>query len=215
MQVKLTEKEQQILDFVNSQVSEKGYPPSVREICSAVGYKSPSTVHGYLEKLDKYGLIQKDPSKPRALRVMKQPSNDNQSCLKPRYQQNLKEIIEIPIVGRVAAGQPLLAEENIEDTFPVASELFSGSNNFVLKVIGDSMVDAGIFNKDFIIVRQQQTANNGEIVVALINDEATVKTYYKEKNHIRLQPENQFMEPIIVNDNLTILGKVVGVFRRL
>jgi len=214
MKRKTNEKLKQILDFVNRQVEEKGYPPSVREICSAVGFKSTSTVHGYLQKLEKEGLISKDPTKPRALKVI--------SSNKPRqkaYPQSdfysAKELVNVPIVGKVTAGQPILAVENIEDTFPIPVEYVKNSTAFMLRVQGDSMVEAGIFDGDLVLVRQQQTASNGDIVVALIGDEATVKTFYKEKDHIRLQPENRFMDPIIVKDNVTILGKVKGVFRLL
>jgi repressor LexA len=212
MQKKLNEKQQLILDFVNSQVDEKGYPPSVREICSAVGFKSTSTVHGYLEKLEKDGLILKDPTKPRALKVV---SNNNKPKKEAENYYSRKELVEVPIVGKVTAGQPILAVENIEDTFPLPVDFVQNSITFMLRVQGDSMIEAGILDKDFVLVKQQSTANNGDMVVALIGDEATVKTFYKEKDHIRLQPENQFLEPIIVKDNLSILGKVIGVFRKL
>lgn len=215
MQKKLTDKQQQILDFVNRQVEDKGYPPSVREICSAVGFKSTSTVHSYLEKLEKNGLISKDPTKPRALRVVggKKASSASQNHTKDYYSG--KELVEIPIVGKVTAGMPILAVENIEDTFPLPVDFVQNSTAFMLKVQGDSMVEAGILDKDMVLVRQQSTAMNGDIVVAMIDDEATVKTFYKEKGYVRLQPQNQFMDPIIVRNNLTILGKVIGVFRRM
>lgn len=216
MNKKLSDKQQQILDFVNKQVEEKGYPPSVREICSAVGFKSTSTVHGYLEKLKKNGLIMKDPTKPRALRVIggekKTPQKD-MDIQKDYYSR--KEMVDIPIVGKVTAGMPILAVENIEDTFPLPVDFVQNSTAFMLRVQGDSMVEAGILDKDLVLVRQQSTAQNGEIVVALIGDEATVKTFYKEKDHIRLQPENSFMDPIIVREDISILGKVIGVFRKL
>ncbi len=191
-----------ILDFVNDQVNEKGYPPSVREICSAIGFKSTSTVHGYIQKLQKNGMILKDPTKPRALKV-----------IDPEFQK--KELFEVPLVGKVTAGQPILAVENIEDTFPLPSEFVRDSNVFMLQVKGDSMIEAGILDNDFVLVRQQSTANNGDMVVALIGDEATVKTFYKENDHIRLQPENQHMDPIIVNGDISILGKITGVLRKL
>ncbi len=216
MQKKLSEKQQQILDFVNSQVEAKGYPPSVREICSAVGFKSTSTVHSYLEKLEKSGLILKDPTKPRALRVIgggKKSNNPAAGNTKLYYSQ--KELVDIPIIGKVTAGMPILAVENVEDTFPLPVDFVQNSTAFMLKVQGDSMVDAGIFDRDLVLIKQQSTANNGDIVVALIGDEATVKTFYKEKGYVRLQPENQFMDPIIVKENLSILGKVIGVFRKL
>jgi repressor LexA len=213
MQKKLNENQQRILDFVNSQVEEKGFPPSVREICSAVGFKSTSTVHGYLEKLEKSGLIQKDATKPRALKVMNKPVYITQKSTEGYLSK--RELVDVPIVGKVTAGQPILAVENIEDTFPVPLDFVQNSVTFMLKVQGDSMIEAGILDKDFVLVKQQAVANNGDYVVALIEDEATVKTFYKEKGHIRLQPENQYLEPIIVTDNLSILGKVIGVFRKL
>lgn len=215
MQKKLTDKQQQILDFVNSQVEEKGYPPSVREICSAVGFKSTSTVHSYLEKLEKSGMILKDATKPRALRVVgsKKTYPVNQESTKDYYSR--KELVDVPIVGKVTAGMPILAVENIEDTFPLPVDYVQNSKAFMLRVQGDSMVEAGILDKDLVLVRQQSTAINGDIVVALIEDEATVKTFYKEKGYVRLQPQNQFMDPIIVRSNLSVLGKVIGVFRKL
>jgi repressor LexA len=215
MKRKTNEKMQQILDFVNRQVEEKGYPPSVREICSAVGFKSTSTVHGYLQRLEKEGLISKDPTKPRALKVISSNKKPKSKTLAPKDYYSRKELVEVPIVGKVTAGQPILAIENIEDTFPIPVEYVNNSTAFMLRVQGDSMVDAGILNGDLVLVRQQQTASNGDIVVALIGDEATVKTFYKEKGYVRLQPQNQFMDPIIVRDNLTILGKVKGVFRMI
>lgn len=208
---KLNEKQQLILDFVNSQVEEKGYPPSVREICKAVGFKSTSTVHAYLEKLEKEGLIHKDPTKPRAIKVV---GNKKLAPVKNiESYVTRKELVDVPIIGKVTAGQPILAVENIEDTFPLPVNFVQNSTAFMLKVQGDSMIEAGIFDKDLVLVKQQSTAINGDIVVALIEDEATVKTFYKEKNHIRLQPENQYLDPIIVRDNVSILGKVIGVFR--
>jgi len=212
MKKELNEKHKQILDFVTKQVQEKGYPPSVREICKEVGFKSTSTVHSYLEKLRKDGLIQKDPSKPRALKVVNSRtavSRDIEGVF------SRKELVDVPVVGRVTAGQPILAVENIEDTFPLPVDLVQNSTAFMLRVQGESMVDAGILDKDLVLVRQQNTAENGDIVVALIGDEATVKTFYKEKDHIRLQPENRYMDPIIVKNNVSILGKVIGVFRKL
>lgn len=215
MQKKPTDKQQQILDFVNNQVQEKGYPPSVREICSAVGFKSTSTVHSYLEKLEKSGKIFKDPTKPRALRVVgsKKAYPVNQDNGKDYYSR--KELVDVPIVGKVTAGMPILAVENIEDTFPLPVDYVQNSTTFMLRIQGDSMVEAGILDKDLVLVKQQSTAINGDIVVALIDDEATVKTFYKEKGYVRLQPQNQFMDPIIVRNNLSILGKVIGVFRKL
>lgn len=215
MNKKPDDKQQQILDFVNKEVEEKGYPPSVREICSAVGFKSTSTVHGYLERLEKKGLIIKDPTKPRALRVVgsKKTVQEKNGATKDYYPR--RELVDVPIVGRVTAGMPILAVENIEDTFPLPVDFVQNSTAFMLKVQGDSMVEAGILDRDLVLVRQQSTAVNGDIVVALIGDEATVKTFYKEKGHVRLQPQNQYMDPIIVYENLSILGKVIGVFRKL
>jgi len=213
MQKELNEKQQEILDFVNKQVEEKGYPPSVREIGRAVGFKSTSTVHGYLQQLEEKGIIKKDPAKPRALKVIGDKPKKNVSSVAGLYSK--KELVDVPIIGKVTAGQPILAVENMEGTFPLPVEYLHNSNAFMLRVRGDSMVEAGILNNDLVLVKQQPTANNGEIVVALIEDEATIKTFYKEKNYIRLQPENQHMEPIIVKDNMSIIGKVVGVFRKL
>jgi len=207
----LNEKQRKILDFLKQQIEEKGYPPSVREICSAMGYKSTSTVHGYIEQLQKNGYLQKDPTKPRALKII-----DNESSAKRDMEYyTRKELVEVPVVGKVTAGMPILATENIEDTFPLPVDLVQNSTAFMLRVQGDSMVEAGILDKDYVLVKQQSVASNGEIVVALIDDEATIKTFYKEKDHIRLQPQNKFYEPIIVRDNVTILGKVIGVFRKL
>lgn len=216
MQKKISDKQQEILDFVNKQVQLKGYPPSVREICSAVGFKSTSTVHNYLERLAKSGLIAKDPTKPRALKVIngfKKPQSQHDNNTREFYSQ--KELVDIPIIGKVTAGMPILAVENIEDTFPLPVDFVQNSTAFMLKVQGDSMIEAGILDKDLVLIKQQSTANNGDIVVAMIGDEATVKTFYKEKDYVRLQPQNQYLDPIIVKDNLSILGKVIGVFRRL
>jgi len=213
MQKKPNDKQQQILDFVNRQVEEKGYPPSVREICAAVGFKSTSTVHSYLEKLEKNGLIQKDPTKPRALRVMHNRRSNSDNNVDSFYSH--RELVDVPILGRVTAGQPILAVENIEDTFPLPLNFIQNSTAFMLHVQGDSMIEAGILDKDLVLVRQQPTAINGDIVVALIGDEATIKTFYREDGYIRLQPQNQYLDPIIVKGNINILGKVIGVFRKL
>lgn len=212
MEHDLKEKQQQILDFINTQVVEKGYPPSIREICKAVGFKSTSTVHSYLRRLEKQGLIKKDPAKPRALKVIKNVVNYNTNT---GSHFSAREMVNIPVVGKVTAGQPILAVENIEDTFPMPVDVVNNADAFMLKVEGNSMIEAGILNNDLILVRQQSTAINGDIVIALIDDEATVKTFYKEADHIRLQPENQQMEPIIVKDDISIIGKVIGVFRKL
>jgi repressor LexA len=209
MRKKNSDKQKQILDFVNRQVQEKGYPPSVREICKAVGFKSTSTVHSYLTILEEKGLIVKEPTKTRALKVV----DKNKKSLEGYISK--QEIENVPIVGKVTAGQPILAVENIEDTFPVPIEYLENSTTFILRIKGNSMINKGIFDGDLVIVKQQNTAKNGDIVVALIDDEATVKTFYKEKDHFRLQPENDDYEPIIVKHNLSILGKVVALFRKL
>ena len=201
----LTEKQQQILDFINKQTEEKGYPPSVREIGAAVGLSSTATVHGYLQRLAKKGYLDKEISKTRAIRVVKK--EPEQKPVDDKY-------MDVPILGTVAAGSPILATENLEGYLPLTFDFATNHDLFVLRVRGESMVNVGIFDGDLIIVSQQQTATNGEIVVALVEDEATVKTFYKENGHFRLQPENDFMEPIIV-DSVSILGKVVGLFRKM
>lgn len=209
--VKLKDRQQQILKYMKDEIRAKGYPPTVREICSALGIKSTSTVHKDIETLVKQGYIIKDPSKPRALMVV---DNDEDSA-PPSYAAEVSETVEIPVIGRIAAGTPILAEENVEDHFPVPARFLHGKTNFMLNVRGESMIEAGIMDGDYILVEQQNTANNGDMVVAMIDgfeSEATVKTFYKENGHIRLQPENSSMSPIIVND-VTILGKVRGVFR--
>jgi len=187
---------------MKAEVREKGYPPSVREICDAVGLKSTSTVHGHLSRLEKKGLIRRDPTKPRAIEILDSDFDAPQ-----------REFVNVPIVGNITAGIPILAVENIEDTFPIPVDYIHNDTVFMLRVKGESMIEAGIFDKDLILVRQQQDANNGDIVVALIEDFATVKTFYKEKDFIRLQPENPSMSPIIVKD-VAILGKVIGLFRK-
>ena len=203
---KLSQKQFEILEYMKKAVREKGYPPSVREICDAVGLKSTSTVHGHLERLERKGYIRRDPAKPRAIEIFSDNDSGNSDG-------SSRALIEVPIVGTVTAGIPIFATENIEDTFPIPSDYAPNGNIFMLRVKGDSMINAGIFNKDLIMVRQQNTADNGDIVVALIEDFATVKTYYKENGYIRLQPENPTMSPIIVRD-VSILGKVVGLYRK-
>ncbi len=200
----LSKKQFEVLNFIKTEISKKGYPPSVREICDAVRLKSTSTVHGHLERLEKKGYIRRDPTKPRAIEVL-----DGNSSLYPR-----KEMVDLPVVGKVTAGQPILAQENIDDIFPVPVDFVGNANAFVLVVKGDSMINAGIYDGDYVIVRQQSVARNGEIVVALLQDEATVKTFYKEKDYYRLQPENPYLLPIITKE-LSILGKVIGVFRKI
>ncbi len=204
---KLSQKQLQILEYMKKEVREKGYPPSVREICDAVGLKSTSTVHGHLERLERKGYIKRDPSKPRAIEIF---TNNFTPEIKTSIS---KEIINIPIIGTVTAGTPILAVENIEDTFPMQMDYAPNGDIFMLRVKGDSMINAGIFNKDLILVKQQNSAENGDIVVALIEDFATVKTFYKENGYIRLQPENPTMSPILVRD-VTIVGKVVGLYRK-
>ncbi|MEG2283872.1 MAG: transcriptional repressor LexA [Bacilli bacterium] len=205
----LKDRQKNILDFMKREIKQKGYPPTVREICNSLNIKSTSTVHKDIETLVTKGFIRKDPSKPRALMVVDNdtPTTNNET--------STTQVVEIPVVGRIAAGTPILAEENVEDSFPVPARFIGKSNNFMLTVHGESMIEAGIMDGDYILVEQQETARNGEIVVAMLEDfetEATVKTFYKEKDHIRLQPENSSMSPIIVND-VKILGKVKGVFR--
>ena len=200
----LSAKQLEILSYMKNEVSQKGYPPSVREICMAVGLKSTSTVHGHLERLEKKGYIRRDPTKPRAIEILDPSDNIIHK----------REMVDVPIVGNVTAGVPILAVENIEDTFPIPIEYVNNDEVFMLRVKGDSMIEAGIFNKDLILVRQQSFADNGDIVVALLDDDyATVKTFYKEKDHIRLQPENAALSPIIVSD-VSIVGKVIGLFRK-
>ena len=201
-QGKITAKQKEILEYIKVQILERGYPPAVREICEAVHLKSTSSVHSHLETLEKNGDIRRDPTKPRAIEIC----DDS-------FQMVRTEMISLPVVGNVAAGQPILAEENIESYFPIPAEFIPGGDpSFILKVRGDSMINAGINNGDQIFVQSCSTARNGDMVVALIDDSATVKTFYREKGHIRLQPENDNMDPIIVND-CKILGKVFGVFR--
>jgi repressor LexA len=201
----LTDRQRQILDFIKAEVRQKGFPPTVRDIGEAVGLSSSSTVHSHLAALEAKGLIRRDPSKPRALEVIGHEDEAREVDYNVR---------RLPLVGQVAAGAPILAAENIEQTMTLPVELVRDDSTFILKVKGESMIEAGILDGDFVVVRQQATANNGEIVVAMIGDEATVKTFYREADRIRLQPENSSMEPIYATD-LSILGKVVAVFRRL
>lgn len=199
---KISVKQKEILDYIKSEILQRGYPPAVREICEAVHLKSTSSVHSHLETLEKNGYIKRDPTKPRAIEIVDDSFNLSR-----------REIVNVPIVGTVTAGQPILAVENIDSYFPLLSENMPKSETFMLKVKGESMINAGIFDGDLILVEKQSTAENGEIVVALIDDSATVKTFYKENEHFRLQPENDTMSPIIV-DNLEILGRVRGLYRR-
>ncbi|MCR5000878.1 MAG: transcriptional repressor LexA [Lachnospiraceae bacterium] len=200
---KITAKQQEILDFIKKKTLERGYPPAVREICEAVKLRSTSSVHAHLETLEKNGYIRRDPSKPRAIEIM----DDS-------FQMVRQEMTSIPIVGQVAAGLPILAEQNINGYFPLPVDIVPNNEVFVLKVKGESMINIGIMDGDQIFVECTETARNGDVVVALIDDSATVKTFYKEEGHIRLQPENDTMDPIIV-DNCQIIGKVFGVFRKM
>ena len=202
-QGKISAKQLEILEYIKSQILERGFPPAVRDICEAVNLKSTSSVHSHLETLEKNGYIKRDPTKPRAIEV-----------LDDSFHMIRREMVNVPIIGRVAAGEPILAEQNIENYFPIPMEFMPNKQTFMLKVRGESMINAGIFDGDYVLVGEQETADNGEMVVALIEDGATVKTFYMEKDHVRLQPENDTMEPIIVPDCI-ILGKVIGVFRFL
>ena len=200
---KISSKQQEILEYIKQEILNKGYPPAVRQICEAVDLKSTSSVHSHLETLEKNGYIRRDPTKPRAIEII----DDN-------FNLTRREVVNVPILGQVAAGQPLLAVENIENYFPIPTEFMPNAETFMLKVKGDSMINAGIFNGDKILVQKQSDAQNGDIVVALVDDSATVKTFYKENGHYRLQPENDTMDPIIVNE-CSILGKVFGIMRFL
>lgn len=213
---KITKRQQQIYDFIRSYQTEKGYPPSVREMAAAVGLSSPSTVHAHLSALEAHGLIKRDKTKPRALEVFEQEGNpdNNLDISQESPVPEMRGVVSLPLVGRVAAGMPILAEQNIEDTFTIPTEIASDSSSFILEVHGSSMINVGIYNGDYIIVREQPSAMNGDIVVAMIDGSATVKTFYKERGRVRLQPENDAMEPIFA-DNPTILGKVVALMRRL
>lgn len=194
------DKQKEIYEFLKYYTELKGYPPSVREICEAVSLKSTSTVHGHLKRLEKKGLVKRDPTKPRALEIVE-------------FSSNRKELVHVPILGKVTAGMPILATENVEDFFPLPIDYVKHDRElFILKVTGESMIDAGIQDGDLAIIEQTQTAANGDIVVALIENEATIKRFFKESNYIRLQPENKTMEPILVDD-CSILGKLVGLYR--
>ena len=208
---KITKRQQQIYDFIRSYQLEKGYPPSVREMAAAVGLSSPSTVHAHLSALEQHGLIRRDKTKPRALEVFNEDGTNAQ--LANVTETPNRATISLPLIGRVAAGIPILAEQNVEDTFTLPTEIATDSSSFILEVHGDSMINVGIFNGDYIVVREQHNAMNGEIVVAMIDGEATVKTFYKEAGRVRLQPENDSMEPIYAVSP-TILGKVVALMRR-
>ena len=200
---KISSKQLEILEYIKAEILRVGYPPAVREICEAVNLKSTSSVHSHLETLEKNGYIRRDPTKPRAIEIMDDSFNLTR-----------REVVNVPMVGRVAAGEPILAEQNISDYFPIPMEYMPNNETFMLTVKGESMVNVGIYDGDYVLVEKRQTASNGEIVVALVDDSATVKTFYKENGYYRLQPENDDMDPIIVM-NCEILGKVIGVFRFL
>ena len=202
---KISKKQSEILEYMKNEILNRGFPPSVREICEAVNLKSTSSVHAHLETLEKNGYIRRDPTKPRAIEIV----DDNFNLVR-------RETVNVPIIGKVAAGEPLLAVENIDGYFPIPAEFMPKNQAFMLVVHGESMINAGIFYGDYVVVEQQETANNGEKIVALVEDSATVKTFYKEDDLIRLQPENDYLEPIIVHpekQSFQILGKVIGVFR--
>ena len=198
---KISDKQREILEYMKEQILQKGYPPAVREICQAVNLKSTSSVHSPLETLEKNGYIRRDPTKPRAIEILDDDFNLTR-----------REVVNVPIIGQVAAGEPILAEQNIQDYFPIPAEMMPNAESFMLKVKGESMINAGILSGDTVLVQKQNTARNGDMVIALVDDSATVKTFYKEDGHFRLQPENDTMDPIIV-ENCEILGKVFGVFR--
>lgn len=200
-QGKISPKQKEIVEYIKDQIIQRGFPPAVRDICEAVHLKSTSSVHSHLETLEKNGYIRRDPTKPRAIEI-----------LDDTFNLTRREITNVPLVGRVAAGEPILAQENIENYFPVPVEMLPNNNTFLLTVKGESMINAGILDGDYVLVEEQHTAHNGDMVVALIEDGATVKTFYREEGIIRLQPENDFMDPIMVKD-VQILGKVIGVFR--
>ena len=200
-QGKISKKQLEVLEYIKSQILERGFPPAVREICEAVNLKSTSSVHSHLETLEKNGYIRRDPTKPRAIEIL----DDN-------FNLTRREMVNVPIVGQVAAGEPILAQQNIENYFPIPVDFMPNSQTFLLKVKGESMINAGILDGDMVLVEETPAASNGDMVVALVDDGATVKTFYKEEGIFRLQPENDFMDPIIVKE-VTILGKVIGVFR--
>ena len=198
---RISDKQREILEYMKQEILNKGYPPTVRELCDAVHLKSTSSVHSHLETLEKNGYIRRDPTKPRAIEIIDDTFNLTR-----------RETVNVPMLGQVAAGQPILAVENIDNYFPIPAEMLPNAETFMLKVKGESMINAGILDGDHILVEEKHTARNGDMVVALVDDSATVKTFYKEDGHIRLQPENDTMEPIIVPD-CQILGEVIGVFR--
>ena len=201
---KISKKQSEILEYMKNEILNRGFPPSVREICEAVSLKSTSSVHSHLETLEKNGYIRRDPTKPRAIEIV----DDNFNLVR-------RETVNVPIIGKVAAGEPLLAVQNVEGYFPIPSEYMPNKQTFMLVVQGDSMVNAGIFSGDYVVVEKQENAENGDKIVALVEDSATIKTFYKEKDHISLQPENDYMDPIVIHpeQQFQVLGKVIGVFR--
>lgn len=212
MSDKVTKRQQAVLDCIEACIQEKGYGPTVREICQSLGLSSPSTVHVHLKALEEKGLIKRDPLKSRSI-TLTHP-HDEVSVIENVIAPSFGRAVEVPLVGNVAAGSPILAEENITDTMTLPTDIVGDAPSFMLSVRGDSMIEAGINDGDYVVVKEQPVANNGDIVVALIDDGATVKRFYREKDHIRLQPENSSMDPIITRD-CSIAGKVVAVFRRL
>ena len=210
----LNKREKAILKFIEKQINANGYPPSVREIGKAVDLKSTATVHGYIASLEQKGYIKKESQKGRTLKLLKGGAIEGQESTFNKEVYSSKEMVDVPVIGKITAGEPILAVENVTDTFPIPLDFVGTGESFMLTVRGESMIEAGILDGDYILVRKQNTAHNGEIVVALIGDEATVKTFYKEKDHIRLQPENSSLDPIIV-PTCQILGKVSGVFRKI
>ncbi len=213
MATDLTDKQREILAFIERKVAERNIPPAVREICQEVGLKSTSTVHGHLERLEKKGYIKRDKTKPRSIEILR-PSGLYQTEMSNVIPFPTPEVANIPIVGKVTAGQPILAHQEYDDYFPIPIDFVGQGDYFILRVSGDSMINVGIYDRDYVLVKQQKNADNGDMVVALIDDSATVKTYYKEINRFRLQPENDAMMPIYV-DSVEILGLVKGVFRKL
>ena len=210
----LNKREKAILKFIEKQINANGYPPSVREIGKAVDLKSTATVHGYIASLEKKGYIKKESQKGRTLKLLKGGAIEGQQSTFDKEVYSSREMVDVPVIGKITAGEPILAVENVTDTFPIPLDFVGTGESFMLTVRGESMIEAGILNGDYILVKKQNTAHNGEIVVALIGDEATVKTFYKEKDHIRLQPENSSMDPIIV-PTCQILGRVAAVFRKM
>ncbi len=208
MYLDLTNKQIMILEFIKDQLTQKGYPPSVREICAAVDLRSTSTVHSHLNKLEKLGYIRRDATKPRAIEVLDSNKGEGINGLN-------QEVLHLPVIGQITAGEPIFAEQNIEEYIPLPANLVIGKENFILKVKGESMINSGILDGDYVIVDKAITASNSQIVVALVGqDSATVKRFFREENHIRLQPENDFMEPIILDPSeVNIIGHVKGVFR--